>query len=293
MNMSLIKNSIFILLLCGLCNAQFQTYQHYYSFGNRPIESYTAEANALFARMTTAPTAARKVIINTLIVDLKVAGIWAKSDRMWVLASHADSSSRLNWISDVDNCLKMVTANLTFTVDQGWSTAVASYLNTQFVPSTDGVFYTLNSAAHAIYDRTSTSGGTSFDMGAQDGTNYVGIQPRLATDLIRGFVNVASSSYVQKANTNTQGFYVCNRSANNSHQVSKNGEAYTTEADTSTNLTSMPIWILCYNNNNAVAGQTTRQIAFVWFGGALSVTEAAAFNTAVEKYMDAIGAGVE
>ena len=62
--------------------------------------SYDADAVALFARMAAAgeePSAARKLLYNTAIVDWKASGFWADCRGLYVMASHGPISGRMNW----------------------------------------------------------------------------------------------------------------------------------------------------------------------------------------------------
>lgn len=57
-----------------------------------------AETDALVARMEIAPSAARKKLIDDLIVELKSWGIWQKLDLLYILAAHDAQAARLNWV---------------------------------------------------------------------------------------------------------------------------------------------------------------------------------------------------
>jgi hypothetical protein len=58
---------------------------------------FCTEADALFARMSTAPSLPRKYTINRLIVDLKTAGIWTRLDALYLLAAADAQAALLNW----------------------------------------------------------------------------------------------------------------------------------------------------------------------------------------------------
>jgi hypothetical protein len=81
--------------------------------------SYSAEATALFAQMSSQPNATRKGHIDTLITAMKTASIWTKFDFLYVMAAHDEQAGRLNWISPGTNTLTAVNSP-TFTADQGF-----------------------------------------------------------------------------------------------------------------------------------------------------------------------------
>src|SRR5882724_11855738 len=58
---------------------------------------FDTDALALFDAMVPAPNAARKTLINTLILALKSAGIWTRLDVLYVTAAHAAQPATRNW----------------------------------------------------------------------------------------------------------------------------------------------------------------------------------------------------
>ena len=92
-----------------------------------------AETDALIARMTVPPDAARVAAIDRLIDALCRAAIWEKLDCLWVLAAHDAQAARRNWIADRYN-LAAVNAPV-FTIDRGYaSDGTTSYLATGYDP---------------------------------------------------------------------------------------------------------------------------------------------------------------
>lgn len=108
-----------------------------------------SDAATLIAAMSPAPDGARQTLINTTVVALKAAGIWALMDECWFMAAHASQSSLLGWKRYKD--LSAVNSP-TFTTNRGYkSNGTSSYLDTNFAPGTHGVNYTLNDASIGIY----------------------------------------------------------------------------------------------------------------------------------------------
>lgn len=93
------------------------------SSGDLPLQNETA---ALLARMTAAPNAARRDLLNRTIYALKQAGVWAQLVSLAVHAAHDEQTALLDWKAAANNPAK--TGTLTFTADRGY-TAGWSNLN--------------------------------------------------------------------------------------------------------------------------------------------------------------------
>lgn len=107
------------------------------------VSAYCPEALALFARMTTQPTDARKTVINTFITSLKTAGVWDKLDAMYVFAAANQQAALLNWIADTNNAT--AENSPAFTADEGiQGNGTNSYDNT-FTNCTGGYGINFNS----------------------------------------------------------------------------------------------------------------------------------------------------
>lgn len=105
--------------------------------------SYSAEATALFARMTTPPSGARKTLINNLINSLKLGAtsatnIWAKIDVLYVLAAADAQAACLEWKGNAAYNAVPVGAPV-FTADRGYAgdgVTADMYLETSYAPGT-------------------------------------------------------------------------------------------------------------------------------------------------------------
>lgn len=75
--------------------------------------SNEAETDALLARMTVAPSAARETNINQLIAGLKTDALWAKLDVLYLFAAHTQQAALLN--------LKGATFNATNSNTASWT----------------------------------------------------------------------------------------------------------------------------------------------------------------------------
>lgn len=259
--------------------------------------SYTnAEAATLVAAMSSAPDDTRKGVIDTCIGAIKTAGVWTKLDCLWILAAHDSQAALLDWknLSDAT-----AVNSPTFTTDRGFTgDGSTSYINTNFTPSTDGVNYTQNSACMGAYlnagTDTAVSGPNSIGFSSNSNTRQSRIEPwRSATGgaTVRVRMNDAAATTVGTIATRF-GLTASNRSASNAVQVYRNGSSIGTSAVTSAALGTIDAYILGFNDAGLLNGQNDNRCAAAFVGGSLTSTEHADLFTAIEAYLDAVGAGV-
>jgi hypothetical protein len=63
------------------------------------LRDYLALALAIFAAFTTPPTTARKEIINNVVADLVLSGVWNELDVLHVYAAADSQAALINWKS--------------------------------------------------------------------------------------------------------------------------------------------------------------------------------------------------
>lgn len=249
-------------------------------------DAYDPSASALFARMTTQPSGARKTIINNLIVGLKADGIWSLLDVFVVPAAHDSQAGLLNWISTSFNGTAVNSP--TFTADRGFTgDGISMYINSNWIPATNGVNFVQNDASFGCYLRTDVNA-LQRDMGCVNGTSFMNITGRTT-----GNYNLAvnSNSSANSATANSLGFFSGTRvdAANFKHW--KNGVELQNNVIASTAPVSVrSMFVLALNSAGSPLNPSTRQSA-MYFTGAGSINQLTLFNH-IETYMDAIGAGV-
>lgn len=259
--------------------------------------SYTnAEAATLVAAMSSAPDDTRKGQIDTCIGAIKTAGAWTKLDCLWLWAGHDSQAGLLDWkrLSDAT-----AVNSPTFTTDRGFTgDGSTSYINTNFTPSTDGVNYTLNSACMGAYlnagTDTAVSGPNSIGAASGGGTINARVEPwRSSTpgSTVRARVNDGTATTVGTVATRF-GLTAVNRSGASAVQIYRNGASIGTSTAASSNVPSIDVYALGFNNGGALGGANDNRIAAAFVGGSLTSTEHADLFTAIEAYLDAVGAGV-
>lgn len=246
---------------------------------------YDPAANALFARLNTPPTSARKTLINNLIVSLKTAGVWSKLDAVYMLAAADSQASRQNWIADQYNPTPV--SSPTFVVDRGYTgDGSASYLDTGFNPTTAvAPKFTQNSAHMGLWSRTNfTNPGPtqSFDMGEQT-RSYLSRSSN-TSGAMTGRVNSASG-VVDAALGAYPGHAAWSRSGAALWEAYAQGLDVGGGTTASAALANANFRLL---SSNPVYG--VNQLASAHFGSDLGPSEMLALKNAINTYLTAVGA---
>jgi hypothetical protein len=232
--------------------------------------SYLAETDALVARMSVAPSTARKDAIDRYIGKLKAGAIsgsdiWAKVAGLYLLAAHDAQAAQLNW-KGASNDLTLV-GTPTF-VANSHATGNSTNYFVGPAPNAIGSPYTQNSAFLAAH--YGKSGGSNY------GTNIirriaVGSPTLLSGTLSRINANggTAVSGYIP------DGSYIAVRESSTALKTYRNGTLQRTESVTSAALDADAL-VVCYE---ALEAQ------MVAWGGALTADEAMDFNIATWEYI--------
>lgn len=250
--------------------------------------SYDADASALFAAMSSQPDATRKTLINTTILALKAAGIWTLLDELWFMAAHDSQAGLLGWKRKKD-CTAVNAP--TFTADRGYAgDGTTSYLNANFVPSTDGVQYTQNDASFGIYSRTNSTA-TAADMGTKDsGSNISTIHARYMDNNVYGRINSLDDAGV--ATASSLGLTVVRRTGSAAKSIWRNGVSLSPGTTASSGVAASPFYIGARDDNGAAQFLSARQYAMAFVGASMSTQQQLDLFTITEAHLDAIGAGV-
>jgi hypothetical protein len=259
--------------------------------------SLDPDAAANIARMDVTPDSTRQTAINQVYLDLKAASIYSQMDEFWFYAAHDQQAGLLGWKGYKD--ATAVNAP-TFTVDRGFAgNGTTSYLNSNFVPSTHGVQYTLNDASYGVYSRTSGQENKE-QIGANgaSGSSVAGfarMRVRNTNNIGQFWINATDSvNPLNRSNTfDGSGLFSLDRTASDAISLWRNGAELTTYAlQPSQDLSTVAFYIGAANNNGSLAGPSTRQLAFAFFAGAMSAQKYADLYTIVTDYLTVLGAAV-
>jgi hypothetical protein len=246
-----------------------------------------AEAAALVARFTTPATEARKPLIDNLVGALKTAGVWAKSDALYIKAAETAQAGRQNWIQNLYNLSALNSP--TFTADRGYKgDGSTSYLSTNFTPSTAvAPQFTQNNGHVSFWGLTSRAATDGYIMGAQAASARVaGIWPRGVGDTT--FIRANDIAAVV-TNANSNGFFIASRTGATARAGYRNGTLLSSGIESTTTVPTLPLYVLAYNNGTPQI-LLADQGAVASIGAGLTSTEVLAFYNAVLTYLQAVGA---
>lgn len=242
-----------------------------------------AEAQLVINAMSPAPSAARHVAINALVVALKAAGVWAKCDRIWVLGAHNDggaagSNGLINWKAPGTDNLT-ISGSPTWTEDRGFTGdgAAAKLINaTNYNAMTQ---YQQNDAHIALWSLSSALE-AKIHVGC-DGSSDPSMRPRTTSNVASYRLNGTQKTV---AVADGLGFYVGTRPDSGNVYLFKNGSQIATAADTSGARVASPVTVL-----KGATEFSAQQVSFVSIGASLNA-EAADYYAAVLAYMQHLGA---
>jgi hypothetical protein len=255
---------------------------------SRPVGiTYDADATAFFTAASITDTT-QKSAVNTLVLSLKSANIWTKMKALYPIVGGSASSHAVN--------LKQPgTYNLSFAT--GWthsSTGMtpngATYANTFVIVNTN----LINNSTHlSIYSKTNSNNiAAAFDIGvSNNASSFLDLSLRL-NDLTYGDNYNSSTNRLTASNTNSQGFFINNRTSSTVFKLFKNSNQLGTTLTTASSgysLLTTPIYIGCLNNNGTAIYYTNREYAFSSIGDGLTDTEALSFYNAVQTYQTTLG----
>lgn len=255
--------------------------------------AYVSEALAYFAAMDVQPNDARKVVINTLIAGLKTDGVWSKLDWLSLFAIGTAQAAHLNAVSPAQEFT--VVGTPTFTADDGYLGAAASYLDSNWNPATHGVNYTQNAFSAGAWSLTN-SNATTAAMGAVNaGAEGVTLYTRTATDNINGRANSNGSYNVAAPGPTSIGLTAIDRNGSGAGtgEVFRNGVEVGSNVigTTTAALHTVDFWALGVNNNGALLQpDITRTYAAMFWGGHLTAAEHLALYNRLSTYLTAVGA---
>lgn len=248
------------------------------------------DANAFFNRVTAASgtlTLLEQTATNTLVVQMKTDGIFTLMKAIYPMVGSSAAA-----------CAQNLKAN-TFTgsFSSGWTFAstgvtgngTSAFMNSGFVPSTNGLTYNNNHIS--FYSRTSAqSGATQFyEMGSGNasGSDNLALFIRRNTNAggyDSGNFTINRASFT---NTNGNGFY-CGTAPTTTSKYFKNGTSQVTKALTNSAISTINIYIGGFNENNTTVYFSSRQCAFCSIGDGLTDIQASNFYTAVQAFQTSL-----
>lgn len=245
------------------------------------INRFDDDADALFARMTVKPSSARQTLYQTLITDLKTAGIWTKIDCLYVLAAHDAQAGLVNIRQNAFNLTTVGT--LTFTADRGYkSDGTTGYLESGFDPTTAGGVLSQNDAHMHAWSLEALQSNMS-----EVGNGTFLVQARTLTNLYASRISATGSDTF--ANLDGLGHYLATRVASGSFFMDKDGANVATPTRVSAPLDAQAISV-CGRRGGGGVTPNVRQLAAAGWGAGLTPSMRTSMYSILRAYLLAVGA---
>lgn len=239
---------------------------------------FEPESLALFAAMTTAPTANRKGQINTLIRTLKNAGVWAKLTKIAVFAAANEQAALLDWKTPAGTAFTKA-GTITFTTDRGFTGDGSSgYLDSGVAWNT---LASQDNASMWAWSLTEASANAVLLGGAASGaTAFIG--PRnVAAFYVRA--NAGTTNTID-SNASSVGLFGWSRSSSGSFKAYRDKtESTVTQASSAPSTSNLTVL-----RNATLYGPW--RVPFIAVGASLTTAEQGALYDAVAAYLTDVGA---
>lgn len=239
----------------------------------------------------TLPSQAKLAVLNTYIVALKAAGIWALLDEHKVYKYNdaaLQNFSTLNLINPSLYQSAVVGVNMTYGVN-GWLGGTTSALNTNFIPSVNGVNFTLNNAGFGCYvynDALNANQviGTVGSAGASS-RNWMYVRVTATTFNI----NVNSTTTMSTgSNATSVGLHSGNRTSSSAQNYYVDGVVKQSQSGAASGALSDKAAYVCGLNNNGATVINNSQGVSMNYHGADLTSKMVEFNAAWATFSAAI-----
>jgi hypothetical protein len=257
--------------------------------------SLDADAQAfLTAASITDPTIT--AAIETLVIDLKAAGIWTKMKAVYPFVGGTASSHKFNLKDprDLDAAFRLIYTGA-LTHNSNGMTGAGGRADTRFSPSAN---LTANSTSVGFYDGSEISS-NSTEMGCS-GASFLPIIGLSTRFLSNANFNAQFDCYDFSGHRlatfvpTSQGFTIGSVVSGTDQRLYKNGlqiGATVTTAQTQ-GLPSQNIFILARNDNGSASNISSKNARFSFIGDGLTAAEVADLQTAVQSFQTTLGRAV-
>jgi hypothetical protein len=251
------------------------------------IASFDADAVAFFNRVTTAGgtlSATEKAAVNTLVVDMKAAGIWSGMKAIYPMVGASAAACAQN----------LKSSSFTGTFTSGWtfaSTGVtgngsSSYFDTTFKPGTDaslsgfsfGGYLRLNLTTPVQVDGVTTGSTSPFSQ-----HNFV------SANMFSGDI----ANIISYTGNPSQRMFVHRRTSSSFAESYRNSTSLGTNTSTASGLPTGNFYLGARNDGSgSIVLYTSQQYAFYFFGLSLTNQNALDLTTAVNTFQTTLSRNV-
>ena len=237
---------------------------------------YQAVLNYATTQGYTLPSSGQQTLQNQLIVDLKDAGVWTKLDSFGVFATDGDSDFALiDWVRLTDYT---AVNSPTFTTNQGFQgNATSSYIDANYVATTDGVNYTLYSSGFGYYMRQYDTAPSSSEGAMRlDGTNGISWIRYTAKRLYLNSSFGGYSNFVAQSNQ----LAAANRTPGTNMNLYSNGVLQDSVSEATVGLPNNTTFLLTTGSN-----YSNCELSMVYIGGDLTAEQSDLYTAFYTNYL--------
>lgn len=245
---------------------------------------FDPDAQAFFNRVTSAGgilSATEKTAINTLVIQMKIDGIWTKMKAIYPMVGASAAACAQN----------LKSSSFTGTFTSGWTFAstgitgngTSAYFDTTFNPNTS--ISDINSAHLSIYSRT-TTGNDAVDIGVTS--------PPWDIEIIYSafYAGMMNGNYLNTANADAKGLWTNSRISSSSVVAYRNGSTFVSGTNSPTTKPNYNVYIGARNDLNVAKFFSNREFAFATIGDGLTSTNVSDFYTAVQAFQTTLSRNV-
>ena len=221
--------------------------------------------------------------VNTLVTDLKSYGIWSKMKAIYPFVGGTASTHKWNLKDprDLDAAFRLqFFGGWTHSANGALPNGTNAYADTKLVTSTN---LSVNSTHLSFYTPTQSTSG-AHDIGNNLTGNFA--LSAYYSGIGKLFVSYSyPTESVLNTNTNSKGFIIGSRTANNSAKMYFNNSLINTLTTTRTsNLPAISLFLGATNVNSSPSFYSNKEFSFASIGDGLTDTEAANLYTAVQAF---------
>ena len=247
--------------------------------------SISPEAAAVIAAMSPTPDSTRQAVIAALTDSLVADGIWAKLDRLWVLAAANDGSSggtngRINWIAPGTDNLTL-NGSPTWTENEGYTGDGSGYLQS----ATNLSAMTKYAEGSASVFAWVLSGNNQTPVMGTNSSINVFLRPSAGGEFGS---RVNSTGTLNATNSTFTGLFTSVRKAAGAGTAVEayiDATSVVTDTRDSDTVAAEPVTVL-----RALSTNTTNQVSVAGLGSQLSDADVSNLHAALTTYLTAVGA---
>lgn len=271
-----------------------------------PISEYTftTEYQAYNDRLTTLGYTKPSIFSAQIARNRKVRvdkadSLWTTKDGVWSFIGAGSQEAACVNIKTPASFEASRVSTPTFSEFIGFSSnGSSSYINLNFIPSTNGVAYTQNNAGLMCYFSSEGQSGNSAIANLSDSNRRILLAPRNTSDQTSIFIN--DSTVNQPSNSRSKGFFHAFRSSSAARSVFKNNTSLVSGAGgASTGLPTVSLYLGCRNNAGVADSFWPGSFGGLEIGSSMSTSMSQAFTNymiflidiyvAMESTLDRVG----